>query len=471
MAARPAPKAAKAPKQTTRKRRSTDAPPPTPENTPLLAELRETTTQRLAALLTQNTGLLGDLGRLSTNGVDTGTVFGKALKRARGESGTVPPPPPPPEKRLKPQPCAASLHTCCIVDGAAHVFGFEPCGGDWRSAGPPHRPCQLPKTGASRDVAVACGWGFTVIVDAHGSVRAGGRLPGLAPGPSLRPLLPKVRILAISAGASHLLLVDDKGRCWSGGDAADWRLGRAGSPEPALIEGLSHIKGVAAGACHSLAFTAKGALYAWGLAHDGRLGITTEKDWEPPTRVDLSNVVDASAGKYHSLVVAAEGVFAFGDNSYGQLGLGHTDDAWAPEKVSLPSQAVCVAAGASHSLVLLADGDVLGFGSDAQGQLGGARVDDDDESDSDTDSTSSSSSSSPADDEVWTPARVPGLCGVNVVALAAGGAAQSDAGHTVAVTAAGAVLCLGAGGLGQLGAGVDSSATPLPAPVRKTAWS
>ena len=56
MAARPAPKAAKAPKHTTRKRRSTDAPPPTPENTPLLAELRETTTQRLAALLAQNTG-------------------------------------------------------------------------------------------------------------------------------------------------------------------------------------------------------------------------------------------------------------------------------------------------------------------------------------------------------------------------------------------------------------------------------
>ena len=65
--------------------------------------------------------------------------------------------------------------------------------------------------------------------------------------------------------------------------------------------------------------------------------------------------------------------------------------------------------------------------------------------------------------------RVVGLTGV--VAVAAGGAANSDAGHTVAVIAAGAVLCLGAGGLGQLGAGVDSSSTPLPVPVRKTAWS
>ena len=159
---------------------------------------------------------------------------------------------------------------------------------------------------------------------------------------------------------------------------------------------------------------------------------------------------------------------------YGQLGLGHTNDAWEPACVALPSSAVCVAAGASHSLVLLEDGDVLGFGSDAQGQLGGARVDDDesDSDSSDTDSTSSSSSSSSAaDDEVWTPARVPGLCGKGVVAVAAGGAANSDAGHTVAVTAAGAVLCLGAGGLGQLGAGVDSSSTPLPVPVRKTAWS
>ena len=114
----------------------------------------------------------------------------------------------------------------------------------------------------------------------------------------------------------------------------------------------------------------------------------------------------------------------------------------------------------------------MGFGSDAQGQLGGARIDESDSDSSDTDSTSSSSSSSSAaDDEVWAPARVPGLCGKGVVALAAGGAANSDAGHTVAVTAAGAVLCLGAGGLGQLGAGVDSSSTPLPVPVRKTAWS
>ena len=141
----------------------------------------------------------------------------------------------------------------------------------------------------------------------------------------------------------------------------------------------------------------------------------------------------------------------------------------------MPSSAVCVAAGASHSLILLEDGDVLGFGSDAQGQLGGARIDDNesdsDSSDTDSTSSSSSSSSSAADDEVWTPARVPGLCGKGVVAVAAGGAANSDAGHTVAVTAAGAVLCLGAGGLGQLGAGVDSSSTPLPVPVRKTAWS
>ena len=118
---------------------------------------------------------------------------------------------------------------------------------------------------------------------------------------------------------------------------------------------------------------------------------------------------------------------------------------------------------------ILISTQVMGFGSDAQGQLGGARIDESDSDSSDTDSTSSSSTTSA--DEVWTPARVPGLCGKGVVALAAGGAANSDAGHTVAVTAAGAVLCLGAGGLGQLGAGVDSSSTPMPVPVRKTAWS
>ena len=58
-------------------------------------------------------------------------------------------------------------------DGAAVAFGFEPCGGDWWSPG--HVPSQLPRIGAARDVAVACGWGFTVVVDAFGVARAGGR--------------------------------------------------------------------------------------------------------------------------------------------------------------------------------------------------------------------------------------------------------------------------------------------------------
>ena len=73
----------------------------------------------------------------------------------------------------------------------------------WRSPG--HVPSQLPRIGTARDVAVACGWGFTVVVDAFGMARAGGRLPGLVPGSSLRPLLPKVRVLAVSAGAAHVL--------------------------------------------------------------------------------------------------------------------------------------------------------------------------------------------------------------------------------------------------------------------------
>ena len=163
----------------TKKRRPAADDPPTPGTSdPLLAELRETTTQRLAALLASNTNLLSDLGRLNSNGVDTGTVFGRALKRARGLETLVPPPPPEPEHRPRPVKCAASLHTSVIVDGAAVAFGFEPCGGDWRSPG--HVPSQLPRIGTARDVAVACGWGFTVVVDAFGVARAGGRLPGTA---------------------------------------------------------------------------------------------------------------------------------------------------------------------------------------------------------------------------------------------------------------------------------------------------
>merc|ERR1712097_126268 len=92
----------------TKQRPSKADDPPTPgSNDPLLAELRETTTQRLAALLASNTNLLSDLGRLNSSGVDTGTVFGRALKRARGLETLVPPPPPPSQYKPRPVKCAA----------------------------------------------------------------------------------------------------------------------------------------------------------------------------------------------------------------------------------------------------------------------------------------------------------------------------------------------------------------------------
>ena len=63
------------------------------------------------------------------------------------------------------------------------------------------------------------------------------------------------------------------------------------------------------------------------------------------------------------------------------------------------------------------------------------------------------------------PTRIAGLCGRGVVEVAAGGDATGDAGHTLAVTKAGAVFALGAGQHGQLGAGLPRAAAPVPVAI------
>ncbi|EGB08862.1 hypothetical protein AURANDRAFT_63746 [Aureococcus anophagefferens] len=445
----------------------------------MLAELRETAIRRLGELLDAAPDVADQIAALERAGVAPEKLFAAALKR-RGAAPAARPPALDGSwaAALRTGRVAASLHSLVVDNGAVYGFGFDPLGAPRRGAR--HAPRALPGL-AGRAVSAAAGWGFSLALTDDGAVHGGGR--GFSPG-SLAAVagLGAVRVAMVAAGAAHALCLDDAGRVWSLGCGDDGRLGRGPDrdPAPAVV-------------CRALAATAGGRVYSWGHAGAGRLGrgppAWPEEPAPKPVAVAVA-VAAVAAGKYHSLAVAADGsLYAFGDNSYGQLGLGGDDDAFEPARVDLPAGAVVVAAaaGGSHSVVLLEGGDVLGFGSNADGQLGeledveDVESDGDGEDDGDSDGADGEDGASSGDDasdasddsdgsdetaaEVWTPTRIAGLCGRGVVEVAAGGDATGDAGHTLAVTKAGAVFALGAGQHGQLGAGLPRAATPVPVAI------
>ncbi|KAH8064323.1 ubiquitin-protein transferase [Aureococcus anophagefferens] len=269
----------------------------------------------------------------------------------------------------------------------------------------------------------------------------------------------------VAAGAAHALCLDDAGRVWSLGCGDDGRLGRGPDrdPAPAVVAGVADARHVAAGACHSLAATAGGRCTAGATPAPAATAAPRPEEPapapSPPPRGRRRGQVPLPRRRRR------RSLYAFGDNSYGQLGLGGDDDAFERARPAGGRRRRRRAAGGSHSVVLLEGGDVLGFGSNADGQLGELEDVEDVESDGDgeddgdsgdgADGASSGDDASDASDdsdgsdetaaEVWTPTRIAGLCGRGVVEVAAGGDATGDAGHTLAVTKAGAVFALGAG--------------------------
>ncbi len=145
-------------------------------------------------------------------------------------------------------------------------------------------------------------------------------------------------------------------------------------------------------------------------------------------------VTQVAAGGNHSCALTTAGaVHCWGDNGIGQLGDGTTTQRTTPVAVTgLGAGVAAIAAGSNHSCALTTAGAVHCWGSNGNGQLGDG-------------STTSQS----------TPVAVSGLDS-GVAAIAAGNS------HTCALTTAGAVLCWGFNGSGQLG---DGSTTQRTTPV------
>ena len=90
-----------------------------------------------------------------------------------------------------------------------------------------------------------------------------------------------------------------------------------------------------------------------------------------PGRRHLRRRSKIAAGDTHALALLADGtVVGWGRNAEGQIGDGTVTQRTTPVEVALLSDVMAIAAGGSFSLALKDDGSVWSWGDNAQGQLG-----------------------------------------------------------------------------------------------------
>jgi alpha-tubulin suppressor-like RCC1 family protein len=246
--------------------------------------------------------------------------------------------------------------------------------------------------------------------------------------------------ISVSAGITHTCSVTEAGRvvCW--GENNFGQLGNGtttSSTTPVAVSGLSSgVQEVAAGGAYTCALTGAGAVECWGRNAEGQLGNGTTTSSTTPVAVSglSSGVVAIAAGAFHACALTRAGAaVCWGNNGSGQLGDGTTTTRTTPVTVSgLSSGVVAITTGREHTCAVTLATAAMCWGNNSEGQLG--------------DGTTANR---------LTPVTVSGLSH-GVKEVAAGGF------HTCARTEAGAALCWGKNGSGQLGNGTTlGSPTPV----------
>ncbi len=279
-------------------------------------------------------------------------------------------------------------------------------------------------------------WGF----NRHGELGDGSNENRLAPVDVVGLPGPAV---AITVGDFHscALLATGGVKCWGYNNYG--QLGdRTNTTRwaPVDVYGLTgNVIAIDAGSNHTCAILTQGTLLCWGDNYAGQLGIGTKDEMDAPTRVkNLAGIaiVAVRAGTSHTCALtSAGGVKCWGGNSSGELGDGTTDIRLSPVDVAgLNNGAVEIAVGADHSCALLSNNTVKCWGSSTFGQVGNG-----------------------SDIPSRTPVDVAGLSGA-IKTIDAGGY------HTCALMATGELRCWGDNWAGQLGDGT-TIVRPIPVSV------
>lgn len=266
----------------------------------------------------------------------------------------------------------------------------------------------------------------------------------------------RFKIIDLSCGLGHALLLDTQGRVFAWGNGGNGRLGTGDTTDRSEVCLLAHLLDekmihVQCGASHSLALTVNGYVYSWGKNSQGQCGHGNMEDILKPTIIkklfDIK-VDQLAAGWEHSIALTNEGrLYSWGsgykDSRRGiippVLGLGHSDCRPSPELLTNIEgiKITSITSGWDHCLSVDEHGKVLSWGSGQNGKLGHGN-----------------------EDNITVPCYISALDKYRVIMLSAG------CEHSAAITEDGELFTWGQGEGGRLGYGNDSpSSLPLKVSV------
>jgi len=142
---------------------------------------------------------------------------------------------------------------------------------------------------------------------------------------------------------------------------------------PKLVGSNTNWIALAQGNNFSLFLNNLGELYAAGTNLNGATGQgTTSGIITSPTRIGTaSNWSVISAGNSYALAINEDGeIYGWGTNGNGQLGLGDTTQRNTPTRIGSASNWIAISANDGHSLFVNSSGELYAVGRNGNGQLG-----------------------------------------------------------------------------------------------------
>jgi alpha-tubulin suppressor-like RCC1 family protein len=196
-------------------------------------------------------------------------------------------------------------------------------------------------------------------------------------------------IVSIGEAKNEGMAIDSTGHAWVWGENGSGSLCVPGRnfkiTEPMQVPGIANVVAVQGGEEHTLWLTAAGTVLACGRNTYGELGLGEGVGFTRTATVvpGVSSIVQISAGSRTSAALDGKGqVFMWGNNAHGAIGIGSTEPIiWTATHVVLPGPASAISTGGDlgsngSSLAILPGGALYGWGYDNAGQVGdGVQVD------------------------------------------------------------------------------------------------
>jgi RCC1 and BTB domain-containing protein len=185
--------------------------------------------------------------------------------------------------------------------------------------------------------------------------------------PKLINTLLNEMVVQIACGYYQSFVLTKSGDLYGFGNNSEGRIGCGNNTnqlKPIKIYGFNNEKivSITCGAGHSLVLTDVGHVYSWGCNDWGQLGIGNTTHQNTPQKVLLNNnqiIKSITCGHCHSLLLTTDGhIYAFGYNNCGQIGNGNNTNQLNPVKIIISQKFnEIISSQLTHISVAKADND------------------------------------------------------------------------------------------------------------------